>query len=373
MTTSSSISVSSPAPANNVYRVCLIGSGGLGTIASLVLVKSGQAHVTVVLRSKYKYITEHGWDIDSIDHGKIQGWRPHRIVASVHDAAVQGTEKVEFDYVVVCTKHLPGRHSVAAMIAPVMTPGRTTVVLIQNGLGIEDEIVTAWPSNTVMSGVSHIGSGVEEPNRVVQVGRDVSKVGVHYELSSVSTCSSSSSKPASEAACAAKTDADAAKSEKRIKSRAKAEAYVAMYNAGGAHKCELVDDIETARWVKLVWNGTFNTICALTRSSVGELQRSKGREALLVPMMWEIWRIAAASGHPLPESLVKHEAYRLPDDCAYRPSMMLDLQNGRPLELDVILGNPIKVARRLGVPTPIMDVVYNLLLVESFKMEQRAH
>ncbi|CAK7568365.1 MAG: hypothetical protein SEPTF4163_006353 [Sporothrix epigloea] len=372
MTTSTSISVSSPAPANQVYRVCLIGSGGLGTIASLVLVKSGLAHVTVVLRSKYKYITEHGWDIDSIDHGKIQGWRPHRIVASVADAAVIGSEKVEFDYVVVCTKHLPGRHSVSAMIAPVMTAGRTTVVLIQNGLGIEDEIVTAWPTNTVMSGVSHIGSGVEEPNKVVQVGRDVSKVGVHYGLSSVAACSSSSPNP-SEIEGVTKAEADAAKIDKRAKSRAKAEAYVAMYNAGGAHKCELVEDIETARWVKLVWNGTFNTVCALTRSSVGELQRSKGREALLVPMMWEIWRIAAASGHPLPETLVKHEAYRLPDDCAYRPSMMLDLENGRPLELDVILGNPLKVARRLGVETPIMDVVYNLLLVESWKMEQRAH
>jgi ketopantoate reductase len=57
-------------------NICLIGSGGVGTIASLVLEKSGRAKVTVVLRSRYEVIKEKGWDIESIDHGELKGWRP---------------------------------------------------------------------------------------------------------------------------------------------------------------------------------------------------------------------------------------------------------------------------------------------------------
>lgn len=360
-------------PEQHAYRVCLIGSGGVGTIASLVLAKSGQAHVTAVLRSKFQYVSENGWDIESVDHGTLKAWKPHRVVGSAADAAfeeVEGEEegttqkqkRVEYDYVVVCTKQLPDRNPVADMIEPVMTAGRTTVVLIQNGIGIEDEVLAAWPTNTVVSSVSHIGSGIEEPNRVVQVGKDVSKMGPHFGPSSVYAPTSASEADAE--------DAKTAKAVARQASIDKAAAFVKLYNAGGAHVCELVDDIETARWEKLLWNGTFNTVCALTRSDVGEIQRSKGRESLLLPMMWEIWHIAEAAGHPLPDTIVQWMAYRLPDDCAYRASMLLDLENSRPMELEVILGNPLKVARRLGVATPVMDVVYKLLQVEAWKIDQ---
>ncbi|KAL2817072.1 6-phosphogluconate dehydrogenase [Aspergillus cavernicola] len=328
------------------YRVCLIGSGGVGTIASLVLTKSGLAHVTCVLRSKYDYVSQHGWDIDSIDHGKIPGWKPHRITRSAVEAARDDNggldPVVEYDYVVVCTKQLPSVNPVAAIISPVMTVGRTTVVLIQNGMGIEEDVIEAWPGNVVMSSVSHIGSWVEEPNGVVQTGKDVSKMGPHLHAGIEDSVSVE-----------------------------RARRFVEMYVRGGGEACELVEDIQVARWEKVLWNGTFNTVCALMRMDVGELQRSKGREAILVPMMWEIWNTAKVAGHPMPESIVEWMAYRLPDDCSYRPSMLLDLENGRPMELEVILGNVLKKAQLLGVDTPCMATVYKLLKLEEWKGDQR--
>lgn len=59
-----------------MLNICLIGSGGVGTISSLVLEKSKRAKVTAVLRSNYALVTEKGFDIDSADHGKITGWKP---------------------------------------------------------------------------------------------------------------------------------------------------------------------------------------------------------------------------------------------------------------------------------------------------------
>ena len=63
---------------NTKCNICLIGSGGVGTIAAVVLEKSGQAKVTAVLRSRYEIVKENGWDIDSVDHGILRGWRPSR-------------------------------------------------------------------------------------------------------------------------------------------------------------------------------------------------------------------------------------------------------------------------------------------------------
>lgn len=71
--------VNSKAKAKQDKRnICLVGSGGVGTITSLVLEKSGHANVTAVLRSTYAVVKERGWDIDSVDHGILKEWQPTR-------------------------------------------------------------------------------------------------------------------------------------------------------------------------------------------------------------------------------------------------------------------------------------------------------
>lgn len=57
-------------------RILVVGSGGVGTMVSVALEKSGRATVTAVLRSNYDQVKMHGFDIDSCDHGKLSGWRP---------------------------------------------------------------------------------------------------------------------------------------------------------------------------------------------------------------------------------------------------------------------------------------------------------
>jgi ketopantoate reductase len=55
------------------HKVCFIGSGGVGTIAAIVLEKSGRAEVTTVLRSRFEIVKKKGWNIDSVDHGVLRG------------------------------------------------------------------------------------------------------------------------------------------------------------------------------------------------------------------------------------------------------------------------------------------------------------
>lgn len=53
-----------------------MGSGGVGTMAAYALEKGGKASVTAVLRSNYSVVKEKGFDIISLEHGEITGWRP---------------------------------------------------------------------------------------------------------------------------------------------------------------------------------------------------------------------------------------------------------------------------------------------------------
>lgn len=145
--------------------------------------------------------------------------------------------------------------------------------------------------------------------------------------------------------------------------------FVKMYSEGGAKSCILVEDMPKARWAKLLWNGTYNPICALVQVSVGDVQSSGAREGLVLPIMRELQAVAKADGVELGEEVVEFMANRSPKTSRYRPSMLLDREQKRPMEFEVILGNPIRRAVELGVPTPVTSTVYQLLKLTRWKVE----
>lgn len=65
-------------------KVLVIGAGGVGTMACLALERSGMACVTAVLRSNYEKVLRDGFEIESVDHGKLSGWRPTHCTSKAH-------------------------------------------------------------------------------------------------------------------------------------------------------------------------------------------------------------------------------------------------------------------------------------------------
>lgn len=76
-------------------NICLIGSGGVGTIAAVVLEKAG-TKVTAVLRSKYAVVSAKGWDLESIDHGNVKGWKPTRGMCSIASLGTKNDHSLTF-------------------------------------------------------------------------------------------------------------------------------------------------------------------------------------------------------------------------------------------------------------------------------------
>lgn len=267
-------------------------------------------------------------------------------------SAIPNNQDDAYDFLVVAVKALPSlMRSLTKDISPLITPRKTAILLLQNGLGIEAPLAEQFPSNPILSGVSMIGSRFTSARTVYHEDPDELKIGAYFHHES--------SLPREEQVNAARC-------------------FVEAYSAGladatakgtGAY-CILVDDIVAARWRKLLWNGTFNTLCTLLRISVGELILSPGRDTLLEPAMLEMAAIAKAAGygHVVDEAVVKQTLEGTPGTSAFRPSMLVDLENGRPIELEVILGAPLSVGRKLGVSTPVLDQVYALLCVVQWTL-----
>ena len=261
------------------------------------------------------------------------------VVSSVTEAATDG---IAYDFVVVTVKALPDVYSVPDIIRPVITPAVTSIVLIQNGLDNEAPVAAAFPHCALMSGVSMIGSRMKG-NTVYHEDPDSIKIGPYFHSGL----------------------------DRRLQLD-KARLFVEVYAAGGAADVTLVEDLVYARWQKLLWNGTFNTLCTLTRMDVGSLQRGGGKGTLLIPAMREMAAVAKAAGFGLPQGIVEETADGTPPSSPFRPSMLVDLENGNPLELEAILGAPLRYARDLRVETPVLSMVYELLkLVQWQILEDR--
>ncbi|KAG4410802.1 hypothetical protein IFR04_016058, partial [Cadophora malorum] len=78
-------------------NVLLLGGGAVGTIAALNIESGGLGSVTAVLRSNFKVVQDEGYVIESVDHGKLKGWRPTRVVNSVPDVIKESLPP--FDYI----------------------------------------------------------------------------------------------------------------------------------------------------------------------------------------------------------------------------------------------------------------------------------
>ena len=143
--------------------------------------------------------------------------------------------------------------------------------------------------------------------------------------------------------------------------KAVAEKFVELYKTD-KNTCTYDADVKYARWRKLVYNSTLNSICTLTGVDSGRLDLFGGVDELVRPAMREILAIAKSDGVHLPESTME-DMIRADDGAYCSPSMLVDVQKGNFIELEVIAGNLIKVAKKNGVAVPYLIMSYELLKV----------
>lgn len=307
--------------------ILIIGAGAVGALFGSALARRG-ARVSVVCRSDYEAVRRDGYSIRSPLLGD-HVFRPARVY---RDAAECTTPP---DYVLLTVKVLPELDRVA-LLRPAVGAG-TTIVLIQNGIDIEDEIATAFPHNEVLSSLAFVGVGRGAPGEIVHqthgslvLGRYPTGVG-----------------PA-------------------------AEKLAALF-AAGAVPCKLTENVVGARWQKAVWNAPFNPISILGGVlDTASMLRTEADRNFIRKAMQEVCATATAAGHPQSPKLVDAMIANTEQMPAYKTSMALDYENRRPMEIEAILGNVIRVARRCDVATPALDSIYALATMVAAARAARA-
>ena len=310
-------------------KVLLHGSGAIGTIYVYLLLQAG-CSVTAVCRSNFSVTSSKGFTIDSAKYGKNIHIHP-KVVQTPSDAASQGP----FDYVIVSTKALPGpKPSTTEIIKPAVSEG-TTIVLIQNGIGIEEEYAAAFPNNPLISCVVYLPATQISPGHIEMGILEALQIGTYPSTSSPSS-------PAHKAA----------------------QLFLETLNSGGGNTT-LHPDIQLQRWIKLLINASWNPICALTLSrDVAYLSSSTLAQPAAKAVMLEVIAIAQAKGYTqLDEAAVDKQLQVALDRVGTKgiePSMLVDVLQGRRMEVEVILGTPVRIARDLGVEVPRLEMLYVL-------------
>jgi len=130
-------------------------------------------------------------------------------------------------------------------------------------------------------------------------------------------------------------------------------------------KAEAMPDLEPARWSKLIFNATVNSVAALTGLPhdyhFAELDRPTDLGHLVRGLMDEGTQIAGAAGISLREDPWEMNVHATQRGSRHYPSMLEDVEARRPTEVDFITGALVREAERCGVEAPLMTAVYRLV------------
>lgn len=296
-------------------RIGIIGSGALGLFYGALLQRSDH-DVHFLLRRDYQAITSSGLKVFSprgdfhLQH--VQGYRNSEQIGPV-------------DLVLIGLK----AHANEALIELVrpLVAANTTILTLQNGLGNEDLLATAFAPEQILGGVAFLCCNRGEPGKVHHLDQGAIRI------------------------------ANFAKS-----TNPNSSALAETFNRAGI-PCEVCPDLLRIRWEKLVWNIPFNGLCALTGLATDRLLACPETLQLVEAMMLEV--IAAANRQELTERLDDAIIGRLFSATsgmgAYRPSMMIDRQQRSPLELKAIYGIPLERAASKDTPMPRVAMLHALL------------
>ena len=239
-----------------------------------------------------------------------------------------------FDFILVTTKNIPELPpTVGDIIEPAVTLGKTAIVLSQNGLNIEKPLTVRFPTNPIISSVSYISVTEVSHGKFLHDDKDVQKIGPF-------DCPGVAPGVGEEAA----------------------RRYVAAYNATGKLNVAFDADVRFARWRKLVYNASYNPVAAVLRMDTARMRMSRHIiDDLIRPIMLEIMAAARANGVHLPHDVPDKSIRVDPTDNMFKPSMCQDIQKGNLMEIETIVGEPLREGEARGIQMPTLRIVYGML------------
>jgi 2-dehydropantoate 2-reductase len=123
-------------------------------------------------------------------------------------------------------------------------------------------------------------------------------------------------------------------------------------------------------WVKVLGNASLNPVSALTRATLVQMVRDPGVCSVIRNIMQEVEEVSRKLGMELPVSIDQRIA-GAEKVGAHKTSMLQDLEAGRPMELEALVGAVVELGGRVGLPMTCTRTVYNCTKLLAERGEER--
>ena len=282
----------------------IIGMGAIGGYYGGRLAKAGR-EVHFLAHSDYQYVLQNGLRVDSCDGDFCL---PH-----INAYATQ-KDMPKTDVIIVGLKSVKNHDVLPELLCPIVHQN-SIVILIQNGIGLEDDLQKEFPGLQIVAGLAFICSAKVGPGHVS-----------HQCYGSINLGNYSCQQEKFEVLLQDMTDA-------------------------GIQAAE-VPYLE-ARWKKAVWNMPFNGMTVALNTSTDKLLKNPATRQLIYDQMMEVIGAANALGVNTLTSEFADKMMQMTDEMVpYSPSMKLDFDYHRPMEIEYLYSRPIAEAKKVGFEMP---------------------
>ena len=309
----------------SIHSIAIVGSGAIGGFYGAMLARAGR-DVRFLMRRDLETVRRDGLRVRA-PFGEFRIDRPV--------AAATPEELGPVDLVIVAWKTTANGE--LARVLPPLLHARTLVLTLQNGLGAEEAVAAVVGAERTLGGVCFVGINRTAPGVIVNPVEGALTLGEF-------------GRPAGE----------------RVRE------IVTLFQQAGV-KAAAADRLAEVRWRKLVWNVPFNGLTiAAGGLTTDRVLADAGLRRLARELMLEVIAGATALGLSIPEDFADLQLQRTPPLGAYRPSSLIDWQEGREVEVESIWGEPARRAAAAGRPLPRIETLYFLLRALTTRQEAGA-
>ncbi len=302
--------------------VAIVGSGAIGLYYGGRLAEAG-IDVKFLARSDYDQLSKSGLKVESIN-GNFR----------LTDISVfkKPEEIGPVDLVIIAWKATA--NDLLSSVLPPLMHETTQVLTLQNGLGNCECIAEIVGADRVLGGLCFVCINRIAPGTISHTAGGRMTIGPFFKNLSD-----------------------------------KAETIAQRFKAANI-AATAVDDLAKAQWEKLIWNIPFNGLAVAEGGVTTDvLLANPIIEAEIRKLMHEVITAASAQGIQLDPNLIESNIERTRPMGPYQPSTMIDYIEGRELELDPILAEPLRRAQAAGIRMPALE---NLLQRMKTRLAERS-
>lgn len=294
-------------------KIAIVGAGAIGAFYGVKLAQAGH-NVRFLLRSDYDAVREHGFEVH--DCGDIQR------------VPVNGFKTPESigicDLVFIALKTTANAHY-EKLIRPLIGE-KTLILTVQNGLGNVERLCEIFGEANILGGICYATINRTAPGVIKTQGRTLLWI-----------------------------------SEAHGAPRKRTHTLADIFRSAGL-ATEVKESLPEVLWKKLCWNVPFNGLC-IVGGNIDCAQLMASQE--LVKLSWALMRELQVAAHAIGVEISDEHLQKQIDvtlKCgAYLPSSLLDFRAGRPVEVESIWGEPLRVAQSAGISMPHLETLYWLL------------